>query len=561
MIEEIPAAEWLARALEDSGVTHVFHMPQNLFRTLVRLDPERVKAVLGHSEHGLAYMADGYARASGRPGVVIVQQGPGAMSAGAGLSDAYQAHVPVIAISRVAPTEKDYRDTYQFEAYPDLSSVTRFSAEVRDASRLPALVNQAWREATSVPYRPVHLAIEGRAEAGTTTTEYPTIDERYRTYPSLRPAPDDADVEAALRLLATAQRPVLVAGGGVMVSKAWEEVQRFAELVGMPVATSLSGKGAIDEHHELSVGVTGNYARQCAVDVVGRADLVLLVGAHGGSQLTANGRVPAPGVPIIHIDVNPVQIGKNLPVRVGIPADARLALRRLIEMATDREGLPDWSDWVDEARQVVAAWWEEERPQITSDESPLRPERTVAELAAHLPDDAIVVADTGYAAAWIGAFWRAPHGRSFIRCEGSLGWAFPAAIGVRCAQPDRPVVCFTGDGGFWYHLAELETAVRHDIPTVTVVLNNQGLVLETHILDTSYDGRGQELADYRDVNFAAYAHAVGAHGERVGTPDEFGPALERALASGRPAVLDVLTSRDAWAPIGGGGGRRTAAPV
>jgi acetolactate synthase-1/2/3 large subunit len=287
--------------------------------------------------------------------------------------------------------------------------------------------------------------------------------------------------------------------------------------------------------------------------MVAEADLVLFVGSGAGELTTNAWSVPRAGTPVLQIDIDPVELGRSYPNRVGLAGDARVALQMLLDRTTPRAA----GAWSAHAQELVRQWRAEVAPLRASDASPIRPERLCREVEAWLPSDAILVADTGYAATWSSTLIGLTQpGQRYLRCAGSLGWAFPAALGARCACPDRPVVCFTGDGGFWYHLSELETARRCGIPVVTVVNNNAALgqcVGSIRKLYAGQPGKPEEMYAFSPVSFARIAEEMGCLGIRVETPDRIAPALRAALASGRPAVVDVVTDLgcrppDAWAP-------------
>jgi acetolactate synthase-1/2/3 large subunit len=283
--------------------------------------------------------------------------------------------------------------------------------------------------------------------------------------------------------------------------------------------------------------------------VVAEADLVFFIGSHTGSQVTTEWQIPRPGTLVIQLDIDPAELGRSYPIQVGLQGDARAALRKMLEVAEPSGPRAEWHTVV---QHLVQEWRAEVAPLANSDASPIRPERLCKELTAWLPTNAVLVTDTGHSGIWTGTMVDAkdPNQR-FIRCAGSLGWAFPAAIGVKCALPDRPVVCFTGDGGFWYHLGELETAVRYGINTVTIINNNHSLNQEKRSNERYYGGESgnvEELWVFPDTDFARLARDMGGFGIRVHHPGEIQGALDQAIASGKPAVVDVVSDIDGIAP-------------
>ena len=544
----------LAEMLEGYGVSHVFHVPAVLRRTMVELEARTgVRRIRPHGEKPAAYMADGYARASGRPGVCMAQV-VGAHNLAAGLRDAYLAHSPVIALTGGRDPHTKYRKVYQeVDDVPSFEPVTKWNATVDAVERIPDMLRQAFRVAVSGAPGPVHLQFAGNeAQLDLQEAEMePLTEARFARVPPFRPAAAEADLVEALRLLQDAQRPVFVAGGGVRASGAGPALTALAEHLGIPVATSLNGKDVIPGHHPRAVGVVGTYSRASANRVVGEADLVCFVGTETGGMTTHFWQVPVPGTPAIHIDIEPEAIGRNYPPRVGIQGDAGDALTRMLALAGPRR--PPRDEWLRRVDHICDEWLDGATPMLESDAIPIRPERICAELTRLVPDDGIVVVDTGHAGMWMGEFYdlRRPT-QSYMRSAGHLGWAFPASLGAKCAAPDRPVVCFTGDSGFWYHVAEIETAVRFGINTVTVVNDNHSGNQSMRGFDRAYGGRqtekARELWVFTEVDFARLAEDIGAIGIRVERPQDLAPALERGLEADRPVVIDVVTDIEAVAP-------------
>jgi acetolactate synthase-1/2/3 large subunit len=549
-------AECLAEMLAGYGVTHLFMVPAVLRRTMAELERRTaIKRIHTHGEKSAAYMADGYARASGRPGLCMAQV-IGALNLAAGLRDAYLAHSPIVAMTGGRDPRTKFRKVYQeVDDVPAFEPVTKFNATVDDVSRIPDMLRQAFRVAVSGTPGPVHLQFrgnEGQIDQEEADME-PVVEPLFARVPPFRPEPDAASVLAALKVLQEAARPVIVAGGGVRASGAGAELVALAERLAIPVATSLNGKDTIPGTHPLSVGVVGTYSRESANRVVAEADTVCFVGTEAGSMTTHFWAVPKVGVAAVQIDIEPQALGRNYPLKAAVMGDAKVALARMLAHANaDTSGRR--KAWIERAGAICGEWREKYRAALESDAVPIRPERICAELTRHTPDNAIVVVDTGHAGMWMGGMFdlRAPS-QSFMRSAGHLGWAFPAGLGAKCACPDRPVVAFTGDAGFYYHLAEVETAARWGIASVTVVNNNRSGNQSKRGFDRAYGGtqteRARELWTYTDVNFAKVAENLGALGLRVEKPAEFAPALERALAAGRPAVVDVATDIDAIAPV------------
>jgi len=381
------------------------------------------------------------------------------------------------------------------------------------------------------------------------------IEEAFTHYPPFRPEPEDTAIEQAAQAIVTAKRPVIVAGGGVRLSSAAAEVVALAEKLSIPVATSVNGKGTILDDHPLSVGVVGSYSVRCANQVVSEADLVIYIGSNTGDQVTHSWQVPPIGTPVVQIDIDSAEIGRSYANTIGIVGDAKIAIAKLTA-AFDSEHSNE--SWLQRVQSLIKAWRDDVEPLRQSDAVPIRPERLCKEVSDTLPENAVLVADTGYSAIWTATMIHLKHpGQTYLRAAGSLGWAFPAALGVKCAVPDRPVICFTGDGGFWYHLSELETACRHNINTITIINNNGGLAQGIpDIRNNVYGdrpGNPEELYRFEPVSFARIAQEIGCFGLRVEQPDEISGAIQQALAAGMPAVVEVISGLDyhaqsPWAP-------------
>ena len=548
--------EVLAEMLQVYGVTHVFMVPSILRRALVEMERRTtIRRIQVHAEKSAAYMADGYARTSGRPGICMAQV-VGALNLAAGLRDAWLANAPVIAMTGGRDPHTKFRKAYQdLDDVPAFEPVTKFNATVDEVSRIPDLLRQAFRVAVSGKPGPVHLQFRGNeGQIDYEEAEMEALaEELFARVPPFRPAPAPEHARAALDALEAAERPVFVAGGGVRASGAAKELVALAERLAVPVATSLHGKDTITGDHPLSVGVVGTYSRESANRVAGEADLICFVGSETGGMTTHFWQVPPIGTPAVQIDIEPQSLGRNYPLKAAVCADAKMALDWMLAHA-DSETAERRTAWTARARQVVAEWHDRYRPLLHSDAVPIRPERICHELSRHLPEDGIVMADTGHSGMWMGGMYdlRSPA-QSYIRSAGHLGWAFPAGLGAKCAAPDRPVFVFTGDAGFWYHLTEIETAVRCGINTVTLVNNNSSGNQGSPGFDRAYGGRqseqGRELWTYNDVNFATIAEAMGALGLRVENPADIAGALETAFAADRPAVIDVVSDIEAQAPL------------
>ena len=558
MNNELTGAKVLAKMLHDYGVTDIFHVPAVLRTTMAELETiSNIRRIHAHGEASAAYMADGYARASGRPGVCAAQI-IGALNLAAGLRDAWLAKSPVIALTGGRDQATKFRKAYQeVDDIPAFEPVTKLNATVDSANRFPDMLNQAFRVAVSGSPGPVHLQFkgnEGQVDQESFDETIPTsIDESVSSVPPYRPKPDIAQIKKAMDIINNASKPILVVGGGVRWSKAGDLIDEISKKLKIPVATSLNGKDVINSTNPLNVGVVGTYSRGSANKSVLAADLAIFVGTDLGGMVTNFWTIPKIGIKAIHIDIDPEVLGRNYPFEVGIMADAKMALTEIIKFA-DETMVEKRISWVEEVQSYCRDWYDEFRPLLQSDNIPIRPERVCHDLSLNLPDNSFVVVDTGHGGMWMGGMFDLKSaGQSYIRSAGHLGWAFPASLGVKCAAPDRPVICFTGDAGFWYHIAEVETAVRWGINAVIVVNNNGAGNQSKRGFDRVYGGtqtdKAREMWSFNNVNFAQIAKHMGAESIRVENPKDFTPALQKAIALNKCVILDVVTDVDALAPL------------
>jgi thiamine pyrophosphate-dependent acetolactate synthase large subunit-like protein len=545
-------AEWLARALASTGMTHVFFIESVLRRTLLHLSDLGVEHILAHSEKAAAYMADGYARVLGRPGVCMAQS-VGAANLACGLQDAWLGRSPVIALTGHKEPSFQHRNSYQEIPHaPLFSAVTKFSAPVYSTTDLPRLLRYAWKTSLADTPRPMHLDFNGLQgdviELGQ-TAEAPVIEGEPRPIPVHRPVADERDIERAATLLTGARRVAIVAGDAAAASGAGPELLSLAEALAAPVATTLGARGIIPTRHWLSAGVAGSYSAPPANRIVHGAELVLFIGCDTGDQMTLNWRIPPIGTNIVQIEADPLEIGRSYPNTTGLVGDPKATLARLLE-AVGRPARD--ATFAEDAARIVADWRASMAPLVEKNTAPIAVERLCAEITRALPGDGILVADTGYSGIWTGTMIELNGaGQSYLRAAGSLGWAFPASLGAQCAAGARKVVCFTGDGGFYYHLAELETARRYQIPATIIVNNNSGFgqnLTGVRRLSGNRPGQGEELIRFGPTDFTAVARSFGVRGIRVEQPGEIAPALQAALQAAEPVVVDVVTDLEPRAP-------------
>jgi acetolactate synthase I/II/III large subunit len=554
------AADALAVGLRRHGVEDIFgqSMPS---RALLAAEARGIRQIGYRTEHAGGAMADGYARSSGRVGVVGAQNGPAAALLVAPLAEALKASAPVVALVQDIP--RAYRDRNAFQELDHralFAPVAKWVREVDDATRIEDYVDAAFTQAASGRPGPAVLLLPKDL-----LSEEVELDGRRTASlgraPLDRVRPDTAPIRRAAELLAGAESPVVVAGGGVHLSGGAAELAELQATASLPVATTVMGKGAVDETHPLSTGVIG----QLAMGHRGRtehlrpwlasADVVLLVGTRTNENGTGAWELLPRDATYIHVDVDGGEIGRTYEA-LRLVGDAKLTLRDLVSelRVGDLSKRRDRAALVAEAiGDALARHADDAEDVLTADSPPMRPERVMRELDRLLTPDTIVVADASYATIWVAAYlWARRPGQRFLAPRGlaGIGWGLPMALGAKAANPRAPVVCVTGDGGFGHVWAELETAVRERLPVVVVVLDNGILGYQKHAELAQFDAHTSAV-ELRTVDHAAIARACGADGMRVETPDELAPALAQALTTGRATVVDVATDPDAYPPIVG----------
>lgn len=544
-------AEAIARFIKTTGTDSFFQLTGGDQGLWIGLKSEGIRMYLARSEQGATYMADGYARMSGKPGLVYGQQGPGAANVASSLADAHWASSPVVALTSSVPSTS--RDRYAYQELDQLglfSTVTKWCRAAYQQDRVLPMLHEAMRAAVSGSPGPVHLEAPRDLLASEADDSAMPTSVRSIRAPLYRLLPDPSVVDDICQAVAKAERPVLLAGNGVLISEAWTAIEAVAEALQLPVATTIGGKGAIRENHRLAIGVAGRYSRRVSNEIVCDADFVLAVGSRLGALATSEFTIPTRSTSIAHIDIDASVFGTTYLEEFSLLADARLALEAIAENGVAARSSKR-AAWIDDVQQRVATWRAGLDQLSRTAGEPIHPAAAMAVLGEVLKPTDVVVADTGYMAAWTGALYDVlVPGRHFLRAAGSLGWALPGALGVKVAAPDLRVVCVIGDGGVAYNIAELETAVRCGIPVTVVVLNNRSLAFEYHEQKYLWQGRVvSEANDFSDADYSGVARALGARGVRVSRLSDLPGALKDCLDSNEPSLIDVLVDKEAIAPV------------
>ncbi len=545
-------AEVLVECLEKEGVRKVFGLSGHGLTMLLealRNNKGGIQFVSTRHEENAAHMADGWARVTGEVGVCCSTVGPGAVNQAAGLAEAYADSIPVLAITANIQSFRAYPFVGSLEDMDSLAfyaPITKWNAVVHDWGRIPELVQRAFREATTGRPGPVHLDIPLDLLAQTGEAGDPADPKSYRA--AGRPKGDASLIEQAVDLVRAAERPLLVAGGGVIASGAWDEFRSLAESLDVPATTTPMGSGCLPGDRSLFFGDGGWLGGNGVLKALAEADVLLAVGCHFSSWLGLGTQPVMPGPPqqqIVHVDIDPREIGKNVGVTVGIVGDAKAVLADMLSLAKGKGRATAGSEWRDALVGAHQAYLAGLIPMLGGDDGPITQGRLAKEVGDYLAGkDYLVTIDGGNVLLWAFPYIHAlqPRQRFFFAGGGHLGCGQPFANALKLAHPDRPVVNFCGDGAFGMTLAELDTAVRHKLSVVNIVNNDGGWGMCKGGQLFLY---GPEACDGIDQDFgapdyAAIARGFGAYGERVTAVSEIGPALDRAFASGGPAVLDVL---------------------
>ncbi|MFX4222624.1 MAG: thiamine pyrophosphate-binding protein [Thalassobaculum sp.] len=550
-------AEAMVRMLEAHGVTHMFGLCGDttlpFYDALARLDHD-ITHILTRDERHAAYMADAYARVTGKPGVCEGPSGGGATYILPGLVEANESSVPILAITTdVSTTARGRYPLTELDQVSMMRPLTKWNTSLDDASRLPAMMRTAFRAMTTGRPGAVHLALPFDTQKAPVDAAELWADARHRTYPAEPAGPDPDAIREAAAILAKAKSAVAICGGGPVIAGAEAPLAELAALLDLPIATTVSGQGSIAETDPRAVGVVGtNGGVQSTRDVVEAADVVLFIGCRAGSVTTERWRWPSTDKTIIHIDSDPMVIGANYSTAVAICADARLALNALV---AELGGIPDLARQ-DGAARAAAAWQAklaDFAPLAASRERPIRPEVVVSDLMDILDDDAVIVADPGTPCPYFSAHyrWRVP-GRHFItnRAHGALGFALAASMGAQVGRPDSQVLAVMGDGSFGFCCGEYETIVRHKLPIKSVVFSNSVYGWIKAGQDSGF-GKRYYNVDFNRTDHAAVASAFGVRSWTVEDPAEFKSVMKQAMEHDGPTLVDVISQplHEAAAPV------------
>ncbi len=551
-------AQALVRVLEAHDVKHIFGLCGDttlpFYDAMHTLDHD-INHVLTRDERSAAYMADGYSRVTGKPGVCEGPSGGGATYILPGLIESNESSYAVLGITTdISVASYGKYPLTEVDQKAMIAPLTKWNTVITQADHIPRMVRQAFRAMTTGRSGSAHLGLPYDVQYQPVDPDEIWADANHTTYPAYRVAPDANSVQAAVESMLSAKKPIIVCGGGIVISGAMDELARLATRLDMPVATSISGQGSLAETHPNCLGVVGsNGGTDQTWALLAAADLVIFMGCRAGSTTTARWEAPKPGARVIHFDSDPMVIGANYQTEVGVVGDLKLALQ-CVNQELDQLGQADQS--FGGAAAIASAKktkFELFQTHALSDDMPIRPERVIDTMMQVLPEDATIVSDPGTSCPYFSAYYQLPHaGRYFItnRAHGALGYSLSAALGAWFGRPNSKVVAMMGDGSFGFTCGELETVARHKAPITYIVFSNSAFGWIKASQEADCDKRYYNV-DFNRVDHAAVAAAYGVKAWRVEDPKALKKVLEEAIAHDGPTLVDILTQplEEANAPV------------
>lgn len=546
---QMSGAEALLESLERQKVDTVFGILGGAILPVydALCGNKKIRHILARHEQCAAHAAEGYARASGKAGVCMATSGPGATNLVTGIANAYMDSSPIIALTGQVPSSganTSYmigKDAFQeADIIGIVTAVTKYSYQPRSIPEIPSIVNNAFYIATTGRPGPVLIDLPKNIQSGIADVEF-TNKISLRGY-KLSTEPNQTRISEAANLLAKAERPIILAGGGVITAGASDELIQMSDLLMAPVATTFMGKGSFPENHPLSLGSIGMHGNPAANKLIGESDVLLAVGTRFSDRATANLDSFAPNAKKIHIEIDNAEINKNIEIDIPIVADAKKALKMLL-IATSKklqkaEGTM-WNKMVKEAKEQLSPLLKERPKEVI-------PKNLLITLRKLLPASAIITTEVGQNQMWSALYFKALQPRTFISSGGlgTMGFGFPAAIGAKVACPERQVVDIAGDGSFIMTEQELACSVAENIPVTVIVLNNSVLGMVAQWQRTLYKRRYMAVNLGKTPDFVKLAEAYGAQGLRINSIEEFEKAIKTATTGNITTVIDVPISSE-----------------
>lgn len=534
---EYTGAEILLKSLEAEGVDTIFGYPGGAVLPIYdALYYSNIRHILTRHEQGAAHAADGYARVTGKPGVVLATSGPGATNLVTGIANAYMDSIPLIAITGQVATSLLGKDSFQESDITAITMpITKHNFLVKDIKQLAITIKKAFHIATTGRPGPVLIDIPKDISSGKYHFNYPSTIHM----PSYKicQVGNYAQIQQAANAINEAKRPVIYAGGGVVAANAHRELLELAEITGMPVTNTLMGLGTFPGTHPQFMGMLGMHGTRAANYAVTECDLLVAIGTRFDDRVTSKLDTFATGAKIIHIDIDPAEISKNVKVDIPIVGHVKAVLEQLNKLVKRVE----LDHWIHQIYQ-----WRKEFPLSYQDNGQLKPQYILEKIFELTRGEAIITTDVGQHQMWTALYYKFLNNRSLVTSGGlgTMGFGFPAAIGAQVALPDKTVINIAGDGSIQMNSQELATAVQYNIPVINVIMNNGYLGMVRQWQEIFYEKRYSYSDMEQGPDFVKLAEAYGAMGKRITTPAEVVPALEEAIASGKPYVLDFVIERE-----------------
>ena len=539
--------EAIIESLKNMGVKTIFGYPGGqtipFYDMLYDADMDHI---LVRHEQCAAHAADGYARASGKVGVCLATSGPGATNLVTGIATAYMDSSPIIAITGQVPTHLIGNDAFQEADIIGITMpITKHSFQPKNPDFIPSIIKSSFEIAASGRPGPVLIDVPKEVQEGELTKFDDTMIETPGYNPTLKG--NIRQIKKARDLIKQAKKPMILAGAGVIISNACCELKKLANTIDAPVMTSLLGKGAIDETDDLALGMLGMHGRKVSNDYINESDLLIAVGIRFSDRTTGRLDSFVPDTKVIHIDIDPAEIGKNVDVDLPIVGDAKNVLSSLNNVLDGYEPSQDVVGWAN----MIRAKKQELMPRVTYSDVPLKPQAVIKEISEVLTPDSILTTDVGQNQMWAAHFYDTQKPRKFISSGGlgTMGFGFPAAIGAKIACPDDPVVSINGDGGFLMVCQELATVREYDIPVIAVVLENRTLGMVYQWQSLLYDERHSQTLLGNSPDFVKLAESFGVNAARITEPGETKEALSKAIKDNEPILLDIVIDSEEALPM------------
>ena len=533
---KLTGSQIVIECLKEQGVDTVFGYPGgailNIYDELYKHGKEITHILTSH-EQGASHAADGYARATGKVGVCLATSGPGATNLVTGIATAYMDSVPIVAITANVGVPLLGKDSFQeIDIAGVTMPITKHNYIVKDVAKLADTIRDAFRIAAEGRPGPVLIDIPKDVTAATAEYEKQTPEPIERKTDYIR----EADLNSAVELINHCKRPFVLVGGGAVISDAAKELKEFVDKVHAPVGDSLMGKGAFDGRDERYTGMTGMHGTKCSNLGITKCDLLIAIGIRFSDRVVGNANRFAKNAKILHIDIDPAEINKNIMVDCSIQGDVREVLRRLNPLIEDH----NHDEWLQEIHEM------KEKYPLKYDHGQLTGPAVVEEIYKVTEGDAIIVTDVGQHQMWAAQYYKykKPHTLLTSGGLGTMGYGLGAAIGAKMGRPEKTVINIAGDGCFRMNMNELATAARYNIPIIEVVINNHVLGMVRQWQTLFYDERYSATVLNDGVDFVKVAEALGAAGIRVSALAELRPALEKAIAMGRPVLIDCQIDQD-----------------